>query len=284
MSQNIPFVDHGILPDCYQWQDHEVLPPIRTIANIWNPLNTFAYNFRLFFTLFVAGGCYRRNPHRREYFWRASYQQMQHILKAGATIEIEGIRNVKSLGDQPAVFIGNHMSLLETFLLPCLLLPYTDPVFVVKESLKQMIFLGIILQKQNAIAVGRSNPRDDLKAVLEDGQRELANGRSVVIFPQSTRQVMFDPENFSTIAVKLAAKAKVPVIPLALRTDFLQNGSISKDIGSINPARPHIHFAFGAPIPVSGNGRDTHSLVLDYIREHLKAWGVPIKNDSLPTK
>jgi len=32
------------------------------------------------------------------------------------------------------VFIGNHMSILETFVLPCLIQPHRDVTFVVKES------------------------------------------------------------------------------------------------------------------------------------------------------
>ncbi len=265
------------LPPIYQWEDHEDLFPPSSWINGIPSLNTFVYNFRLFFTLFAASRVYRKYAHKREYFWRSSYTQMNHVLAAGAEIHIEGLEHVKALNGKPVVFIGNHMSLLETFLLPCLLLTYTDPVFVVKESLLNAPFLGIILQKQDSIAVGRSNPREDLKAVLEQGQERLKNNKSMVIFPQSTRQIEFDPAEFSSIGVKLAAKAGVQVVPIALRTDFLINGKMSKDIGAINPEKPPVHFAFGAPIDVEGNGKDAHEKVVAFITEHLQKWNVPVK-------
>ena len=60
------------------------------------------------------------------------------------------------------------------------------------------------------------------KAVLEGGKQRLQKGISIIVFPQTTRTVRFEPENFNSIGVKLAQRAKVPIIPLALRTDAKQ--------------------------------------------------------------
>jgi len=42
---------------------------------------------------------------------------------------------------------------------------------------------------------------------------------SVLIFPQTTRDLRFDPNKFNTLGIKLAKRAKVPVIPVAVKTD-----------------------------------------------------------------
>jgi peptide chain release factor 2 len=61
--------------------------------------------------------------------------------------------------------------------------------------------------------VTRRHPREDLKQVLTEGAEHLAQGRSVLVFPQATRSTSFDPSTFNTLAVKLAARASVDVVP-----------------------------------------------------------------------
>ena len=75
----------------------------------------------------------------------------------------------------------------------------------------------------------------------------------------------------SSIGIKLAKKAGVPVIPLALQTDALQNGRFIKDLGRIDPERP-VRFAFGAPLSVTGKGTTEHQAVLDFIVDQLALW------------
>ena len=47
------------------------------------------------------------------------------------------------------------------------------------------------------IAVGRDNPREDFKRVLSEGKNKLEQGISIIIYPQSTRAVEFDPSKFN---------------------------------------------------------------------------------------
>ena len=99
---------------------------------------------------------------------------------------------------------------------------------MVKESLLKYPFFGPVLGSREPIVVGRSNPREDLVAVLEGGEARLKQGRSVIVFPQSTRSSVFDPAHFNTIGVKLAKRAGVPVIPVALKTDAWGNGNLQR--------------------------------------------------------
>ncbi len=192
------------------------------------------------------------------------------LEKVGAKLDLDGMDYIDST-EEPCVFIANHMSTLETFVLPGIVRPRRPVTFVVKESLMRMPFFGDILRARKAIAVGRQNPREDLKHVLEEGKRMLDNGISVIIFPQSTRSTQFDPKKFNSIGVKLAKNNQKPIIPLALKTDAWAQGSMVKDFGAIHPQRT-IHFHFGAPIYVQDKGKEEHAHVCNFIQERLAQW------------
>ncbi len=193
------------------------------------------------------------------------------LENVGVQLHIDGMHHFDSL-EEPCVFVANHMSTLETFVLPGIIRPRKPVTFVVKDSLMKMPFFGDVLRARKAIAVGRKNPRDDLKHVFEEGKKMLDNGISVLIFPQSTRSVQFDPKKFNSIGVKLAKNNQKPIIPLALKTDAWSQGSLIKDFGAIKPQKS-VHFHFGAPIYIQDNGKDEHNHICSFIQEHMENWG-----------
>lgn len=200
----------------------------------------------------------------------ASYGIVKALEKVGGNFRIEGLENVQTL-KTPCVFIGNHMSTLETFVLPCLIAPLRDVTFVVKQELVDMPVFGPIMRSRDPIVVKRKNPRDDLATVLKEGALRLASNTSVVVFPQSTRSTRLDPQIFNTIGIKLAKRAGVPVIPVALKTDAWGMGKIVKDFGRISP-RKTVHFRFGPPVTVTGNGKAEHEAVYSFIKTSLDEW------------
>lgn len=60
-----------------------------------------------------------------------------------------------------------------------------------------------IILSRDPILVTRTNPRQDLKTVMNLGIERLQGGGSVVVFPQTTRKYDFDPAQMSTIGIKL---------------------------------------------------------------------------------
>lgn len=208
-----------------------------------------------------------------EIAWARSSNEVAGYLEAsGCSIHAEGLGNLDAI-DRPCIFIGNHMSTLETFVLPSMIVPRCGNLtFVVKRSLIEYPFFKHVMLSRNPVVVDRVNPRDDLKAVMAQGADRLAAGYSIIIFPQHTRTVNFDPEQFNSIGIKLAARTGAPVVPVALRTSAWSPGKLMKDYGPIIPSRP-IHFAFGEPFTVAGKGNEEHQRVIGFIREHLKQWG-----------
>lgn len=189
--------------------------------------------------------------------------------RIGAPVVIEGVENLDIEG--PCVFESNHMSTLETFFLPCIIQPRKDVTFVVKKSLLKYPCLGPVLASRDPLALGRTNPREDLTIVLEGGMKHLSAGRSVIIFSQGSRRPDVKTEDFNTLGVKLARKAKVPVIPIALKTDAWGEGSLIKDMGKITPSLP-VHVRFGAPVDIKGPGKEEHAAIVNFIKTSFDEW------------
>jgi 1-acyl-sn-glycerol-3-phosphate acyltransferase len=204
--------------------------------------------------------------------WDAnSIDSLRAFERIGGDFDITGTDGFRAL-DGPCVFIGNHMSTLETMVLPCMIVPFKTVTFVVKQSLVEYPVFKHIMRARDPITVGRTNPREDLKAVLEGGEERLKKGISLVVFPQTTRTPVFDPAEFNTIGVKLAKRAGVPVVPVALLTDAWGNGKRLKDFGRIDPSRK-VHFAFGEPLRITGRGDEEHQKIVAFIIGKLKEWG-----------
>ena len=103
----------------------------------------------------------------------------------------------------------------------------------------------------------------------------------MVVFPQGKRTTSFRPDKFNTLAIKIAKKAAVPIVPFALRTDaWGSNGVWCKDVGKIRPSCP-VHFAFGEPMEVQGHGRDCHAEIVRFIEGKHRQWieEVPIPEE-----
>jgi len=201
----------------------------------------------------------------------SSLGTLRALEEIGAIIEINGVDNFKDLST-PCVFIGNHMSTLETMVLPAIISQFKDSTFVVKQSLVDYPVFKHIMRARDPITVGRTNPRDDLKAVFEGGEARIKAGRSIVIFPQTTRTELFDPEQFNTIGIKLAKRAGVPVVPIALKTDAWGNGKYLKDYGKVDPSKK-VWFEFGKPMTIAGRGDEEHQQIIEFISGKLKEWG-----------
>lgn len=244
--------------------------------DIWDRLvlNSRIYFFlRAIWVFYGVARCAAKGQLNRDNQVNQSNRNIDTLERCGAKIHIRGLDKLNS-EPGPFVIIGNHMSSVETTVLNAIIGPRLDFTFIFKRSLLKLPYMGAALRTLEAIPVDRVNPRDDFKVILTEGVKKLKAGRSILVFPQSTRCVEFKPEEFNTIGVKLARSAGVKVIPLALKTDFLASGRVFNDFGGIHPNR-HIHFEFGDPIEVTGNGREAHQQVIDFIVGRLAVWNTP---------
>jgi 1-acyl-sn-glycerol-3-phosphate acyltransferase len=217
-----------------------------------------------------AAGKAKRDTYPDEEWASDSMRVLRLLEQAGVTFEITGLDHLQKQ-ETPCVFVGNHMSIMETLVLPIIIVPHMQVTFVVKDSLLNYPIFKHVMRSRNPVAVTRTNPRKDFKTVMSDGVKRIENNISVIVFPQTTRSTDFDPEHFGSIGTKLAKKAGVPIIPMALKTDCWKNGTFSKDLGRICPDVP-VKIAFGGPIQIEGKGTTEHQQVVDFIVGKLDEW------------
>jgi len=233
--------------------------------------NRRAYFMRKFSTLIYRNGLKARQGEYEGVDWaNCSYGIFHALEQVGLKFHLYGIRKIAALKG-PVVFCGNHMSVLETVVLPMLIQPFRDVNFVIKKELLQYPYFKDIMVARNSIIVERGNPRKDLAVVLKEGRAHLKNGTSIILFPQARREFIFDPANYNSLAVKLAKRSNVPLVPVALVTDAWQNGKLVKDFGPLKTDKA-VNFAFGDPIDVFQHP-DPMSVVTDFIQSHFREWG-----------
>lgn len=200
----------------------------------------------------------------------------------GMNVELEGWQD-RAACKGPVVYLCNHMSTYETILLPPVLLTYGPFNVVAKASLTHLPFLGKAAAHMGLVGIGRKNPKADLLALFDIGSKRIAEGSSFLIFPQGTRQAVFERRHFSSIGAKLAEKAGVPIVPLAIDSRCMptrEKGLLSKvfkDFGTVDTSYD-IRLAAGPVIPC-GKSRDMHEACFDWIAGKLESWGMPTNRD-----
>ena len=193
----------------------------------------------------------------------------------GVPVIVDGWKDRRDY-DGPVVYLANHMSTLETLLLPAITLTFGPLATVVKDSLSHLPFLRKAAIDMKLIPIGRKSPKEDLMTIFEKGQEALKNNYSILIFPQGARSKLFSSKKFSSIGAKLAEKANVPVVPIAVKTDIQltrPNGKgWFKDFGTVDTSKD-IRFRAG-PL-MRGKARDVNVEVFNWIKAHLDEWGMP---------
>ncbi len=224
--------------------------------------------------------------HYSDFLWARSGLELTRLFESyGARFQIEGLEQLRGSADSgqafgregPYVFAVNHMSTLETQTLCGYISPYSPVTFVVKDALAQGYFAPLICSRPY-IALARRNPLQDLEIVLHEGSEILSEGRSVILFPQGTREEnQFSRSRFNSIAARLAAKAGVRVVPVALSTAFWSRlaAKAVQYIPRLHPER-RVHFAFGPPLAAEGRGRKAHKHTVEFISDHMSRWGIAV--------
>jgi 1-acyl-sn-glycerol-3-phosphate acyltransferase len=233
-------------------------------------LNRRIFFLRNFLRIVIRGG---QKAQRGEYTGKDWAQNSYDIYKA---LENAGIRfhfhdiHKSREPEGPVVYSGNHMSVLETGVLPMLIQPFREATFVIKKELLVYPYFRDILKAIEAIVVMRRNPREDFAKVMKEGTELIKRGKSIILFPQATRQFIFDPANYNSLAIKLAKRAGVPIVPLALVSDAWQNGHLVKDFGPLKPEK-EVHIKFGDAIDPATHP-DPMKHLIEFIRESLREW------------
>lgn len=236
-----------------------------------SPFPTAAFMARMA-RVYTLGWFESRRPDFEFNYWpNAGYRVLQAVEKTGGRVRLEGFENIAAL-DGPAVVASNHVSALETYLFPPLLAPWRSVAYILKASLRHYPLLGKCVRSIRPIPVTRKNPVADLRAVLKHGTESLRDGRFVMVFPQGSRFREFDPASWHSLGTKLAVHAKVPVVPVAVATDFLRIGQWQRDLfATVHPSSV-VRFRFGPAIPPTLPAAEIHAREVAFVAGTLAEW------------
>jgi len=190
----------------------------------------------------------------------------------GAVVTIDGFGQ-RAAHEGPVVYVANHMSTFETMVFPTILGAFGKLSIILKKSLTEIPFVKKTADAVGCIAVTRKNARDDLKTVLEQGAISISKGWSVLIFPQGTRQSVFEGKRFNSLGAKLAERTNVPLVPIAVQTDFQETGKWIRDFGPVDPARP-VRFSCGPVLSPELGSKQMHEQSVAFIADKLSSWGL----------
>lgn len=111
-----------------------------------------------------------------------------------------------------AVIVANHLSLVDILVIYGLFKPFK---WVAKGELFSVPVVGWNMALNDYVRVWRGE-RDSVKQMMAHCRRHLANGSSLVIFPEGTRSRDGRMLPFKDGAFKLAVESGCPIIPIAI--------------------------------------------------------------------
>lgn len=128
---------------------------------------------------------------------------------AGVNYRVTGAENIPA---QPCVILSKHQSTWETFYISSHFYPLSQ---VLKRELLRIPVFGWALAMINPIALNRSQPKQALRQLAQQGHERLKQGNWLMIFPEGTRVVPGKIGKFSRGGASLAVNADLPVLPIA---------------------------------------------------------------------
>ncbi|MHC1749769.1 MAG: lysophospholipid acyltransferase family protein [Cellulosilyticaceae bacterium] len=156
-----------------------------------------------------------KKEYRKQIYSRVRKLSQKMLKVACVEVEVKGKENLPAQG--PVVYVVNHKSLYDAPVLASLI---EDPlVFIGKKEIDKLPVISGWFRAMGCIYIERDDIRQSLQAIL-DGVRELKDGQSIVIFPEGTRSKQPEMGNFKAGSFKLATKANVPIVPIAIQGTY----------------------------------------------------------------
>ena len=204
---------------------------------------------------------YKGQEEADKYAQKTAYLWAKYTIKTiGIDLEVKGLENIP---DEACVFIGNHTSILD---IPIMF--YTIDIlvgFVAKKEMLKAPVIGTWLEKAHCIPLDRENPREAIKTI-NYGVELLKKGYSLAIFPEGTRSKDGNIGEFKKGSLKLATKAKAPIVPIAIDRAYT---SFEKD-KKFKPSK--IKVTFGNAISTAELTKEEEKTLNEDVRNIIKSY------------
>lgn len=268
-----------ILVEKGEYHSDESRLPKRAKSSRWNTFRYFWDCFSVFPKCAVYEAVHNLDTEKWSHF---CFHSITGAERMGVRVHIEGWNVLKEY-DGPVMLLANHMSTVETVMLPPLILTYKPFNVVVKESLMRLPFLKKAAAHMGLVPIGRKSPKQDLLDMMRISTERISEQKnSFLIFPQGTRSKVFSRSKFSSIGAKIAERAGCPIVPIAVDTRIMPTRSGAgwfdkafKDFGTVDPSFD-LRCACGPIIPCT-KSKEMHEACFEWIADRLDGWCCPVE-------
>ena len=156
----------------------------------------------------------------------------RHVL--GMRIRVEG-----RIPPGPHLIAVKHESMLETIEMVRL---SNLPVIVIKRELADLPLFGLMTRRYGVIPVDRSAGAKALRNLVSEGERAIATGRPVIIYPEGTRVHVGEAPELKSGFAALYRALGLPVVPVAVDSGRLWGRGLVHQAGTVT-------IRIGATIP-----------------------------------
>jgi len=156
----------------------------------------------------------------------------RHVL--GIVTQVEG-----AIPDGPHLIAVKHQAMYETLEM----VRITNlPVMVMKKELSDIPLFGFLTRRYGVIPVERTAGAKALRNMVTEGEKSVATGRPVIIFPEGTRVCVGQQPRIKPGFAALYRALGLPVVPIAVNSGRLwgrgfvhQPGIVTFKVGETIP-------------------------------------------------
>ena len=164
----------------------------------------------------------------------------------GLKVRVHGAEHIPRSGG--LVLASNHVSYLDFIFVGFAARPSHRLVrFMAKQSVFAHPVAGPLMRGMRHIPVDRGAGAASYSLAVE----ALRAGEAVGVFPEATMSRSFEPKAFKTGAVRMAAEAGVPLVPLAIWGT--QRLSCYDERARLLQRRVPVEIHVGPPVPATGD-------------------------------
>ena len=186
---------------------------------------------------------------------------------AAALVRLAGVRvvfeNTEVLDpDRPQILVANHSSWFDVLALAAYL--PGRYVFVSKQEVRKIPFLGYTIERCGHIYIDRSDHQKALRSLAEARVKLEREKPTVIMFPEGTRSETGELQRFKKGAFVLAIQTGAEIVPAAI---FGSRRVMPKHSFLIHSGT--IVVRLGSPIPVDSLTMDDRDRLIGQVREGL---------------
>jgi 1-acyl-sn-glycerol-3-phosphate acyltransferase len=194
------------------------------------------------------------------YDW-ASHVWARGLLRAsGVQLRVEGADRLRESLATPCVFVSNHVSWFDVFVLASLVPRFA---FIAKQQLLSIPIFGPGARAVGTVPIDRANRKSAFSSYEEAGTR-IRGGRSVVVFPEGTRGATYALREFKKGPFVLAISAGVPLVPTVVE------GTLTvMPRGTWRVRGGPVVVRLLEPVPTAGATYDDRDRIADLVHERM---------------